>query len=126
MYKNEAFFSRALVTAMKSRGMFVQRIESGETGKGIPDIFAITQGVPMWIELKRIHTTCSDKHTVTITWRPGQQAWLHEVSRRGMVSFTLACFDDGILKIPSSKLFLNNVVPIFACKYYKNISALLN
>lgn len=131
-YRNEAAFSKALCTAMRAKGIFVQRIESGETGKGIPDLFVITKGTPMWIELKRIHGTCSDKRTLEIPWRPGQQAWLNDVSHRGVICLTLACYDDGILKISHANIWHGNKVPatiiskaIGAVVYYKDIRSLL-
>lgn len=123
-YRNEAAFSKALVTAMRNKGIFVQRIESGETGKGIPDLFVITRGVPMWIELKRVHGACHRDY-VEIPWRPGQQAWLHDVTYRGMKCMTLACFDDGILQIPHDTIWNKNLVPVVACRCYKDIRSLL-
>ena len=125
-YRNEAAFSKALCTAMRAKGIFVQRIESGETGKGIPDLFVITKGVPMWIELKRIHTTCSNKRVITIPWRPGQQAWLYDVRARNVATATIACFDDGILRIPHTCLWPSNVVNTSLCDYYKDIRSLLS
>ena len=125
-YRNEAAFSKALVTAMRNKGIFVQRIESGETGKGIPDLFVITKGTPMWIELKRVHDTCSNKPYVEIPWRPGQQAWMNDAQSRGVCCMTLACFDDGILKIQAG-IYHENRVPLgfgFAA-YYKDIRSLL-
>ena len=124
-YRNEAAFSKALVTAMRAKGIFVQRIESGETGKGIPDLFVITKRTPMWIELKRIHDTCSDKFAVDIPWRPGQQAWLSNVSSRGVPTMTLACFNDGILRIPHYTVWTYDRVPVELCDYYKDIRSLL-
>lgn len=126
-YRNEAAFSKALCTAMRNRGIFVQRIESGETGKGIPDLFVITKGVPMWIELKRVHGTCSGKQFLEIPWRPGQQAWLNDVQSRGVTCITLACYDDGIVKIQAG-IYQANRVPMgfgFA-QYYKDIRSLLD
>lgn len=125
-YRNEAAFSKALVTAMRAKGIFVQRIESGETGKGIPDLFIITKGTPMWIELKRIHTTCSGKPFLEIPWRPGQQAWLNDVQSRGVTCMTLACFNDGIVKIRAGIYQANKVPQGFGfSKYYKDIRSLL-
>ena len=124
-YRNEAAFSKALCAAMRAKGIFVQRIESGETGKGIPDLFIITKGTPMWIELKRVHDTCSTKRCVKIPWRPGQQAWLNDVTCRGMECMTLACFDDGILKIEHHTAYTANLVPLQVCRYYKDIRSLL-
>ena len=123
-YRNEAAFSKALVTAMRNKGIFVQRIESGETGKGIPDLFVITKKVPMWIELKRIHGACHRDY-VEIPWRPGQQAWLNDVTKRGMKCMTLACFDDGILMIFHDTIWNKNLVPVQACGFYPSIKELL-
>lgn len=123
-YRNEAAFSKALVTAMRNKGIFVQRIESGETGKGIPDLFVITKKVPMWIELKRVHGACH-RNYVEIPWRPGQQAWLNDVSKRGMQCMTLACFDDGILMIDHHKIWTRNLVPVQVCGFYPDIRSLL-
>lgn len=125
-YRNEAAFSKALVTAMRNKGIFVQRIESGETGKGIPDLFVITKGTPMWVELKRVHDTCSGKQFLEIPWRPGQQAWLNDVQSRGVTCMTLVCYDDGIVKIQAG-IYQANRVPMgfgFA-QYYKDIRSLL-
>lgn len=123
-YRNEAAFSKALVTAMRNKGIFVQRIESGETGKGIPDLFIITKGVPMWIELKRIHGACH-RNYVEIPWRPGQQAWLNDVRNRGVWTATIACFDDGILYIPHDILYPKNLVAVQTVRYYRDIRSLL-
>lgn len=127
-YRNEAAFSKALVTAMRNKGWFVQRIESGETGKGIPDIFAISPThIPMWLELKREHAICSGKRVVEIHWRPGQQSWLTDVNCRGLLTFTLACFDDGILQIPHTHVYTQNLVPAgyAGIAFYKSMKELL-
>jgi len=126
-YRNEAAFSKALCAAMRAKGIFVQRIESGETGKGIPDLFVVTHKTPMWIELKRIHTTCSGKRELDISWRPGQQAWLNDVTMRGVLCITLACYDDGIVRIDHDHIYQANRVPtgFGFTRYYKDIKELL-
>ena len=125
-YKNEAAFSKVLVTSMRNRGWFVQRIESGETGKGIPDIYAVSAGgSSYWLELKRVHKVLGRDLTVEIPWRPGQQSWLHAVTMRNQKCRTLACFDDGILEIPHDVIWPKNVVLIEKCRYYKSIKELL-
>ena len=125
-YKNEAAFSKVLVTSMRNRGWFVQRIESGETGKGIPDIYAVSAGgSSYWLELKRVHKVLGRDLTVEIPWRPGQQSWLHAVTMRNQKCRTLACFDDGILEIPHDVIWPRNIVLIEKCCYYKSIKELL-
>ena len=128
-YRNEAAFSKALVTAMRNKGWFIQRIESGQMGKGIPDVFTISPTrVPMWLELKREHCTCSGKHAIEVHWRPGQQAWLNDVWKRGMLTYTLACFDDGILQIPHDRVYEQNLVAAGWADtvFYKSIKELLS
>lgn len=125
-YKNEAAFSKVLVTSMRNRGWFVQRIESGETGKGIPDIYAVSAGgSSYWLELKRVHKVLGRDLIVEIPWRPGQQSWLHAVTMRNQKCRTLACFDDGILEIPHDVIWPRNIVLIEKCRYYKSIKELL-
>lgn len=125
-YRNEAAFSKALVSVMRRRGWFVQRIESGETGKGIPDIYAIAPTyVPMWLELKREHESLPRSGCVEIHWRPGQQSWLHDVVSRKQLAYTVACFDNGILSIPHYDIWPENKVLLDLCEYSRDISSLL-
>jgi len=90
-FPNEHAFSTYLVKQLKNAGQFVQRIESGLTGKGIPDIFAIIDGQPMWIELKREHYKIGECNK--ISWRPGQRAWLRRAGI-SMMCYTIVMFDD--------------------------------
>lgn len=126
-YRNEAAFSKALVTALRNKGWFVQRIESGETGKGIADIYTVSPtGVAMWLELKRVHMNIPSKiNFVDIPWRPGQQAWLSVLHTYRQKVFTLACFDNGILRIPHHTVWQQNLVLIDECTYFKDIRSLL-
>lgn len=125
-YRNEAAFSNALVKAMRARGWFVQRIESGTTGKGIPDLFTITpSNVALWLELKREHGRLPGTGSVLIHWRPGQQAWLNDVTKRKQRAFTIACFDNGILTIPHTEIWREDKVLLNLCYYSKDIKELL-
>lgn len=126
-YRNEAAFSKALVTALRNKGWFVQRIESGETGKGIADIYTVSPtGVAMWLELKRVHMNIPSKiNFVDIPWRPGQQAWLSVLYTYKQKVFTLACFDNGILRIPHHTVWQQNLVLIDECTYFKDVRSLV-
>lgn len=115
-YRNEAAFSKAVVTYLRKQGYFVQRIESGLTGRGIPDIYCITPtGVPIWLELKREHCSALYGMDVYISWRPGQQSWLTDVTHRKQIAYTLACFDDVILQISHYAPYKDNRVPLSRC-----------
>lgn len=122
-YRNEAEFSKSLVSAMRNKGIFVQRIESGIMGRGIPDIYAIVGKQAIWIELKRVHHIMHLQET--IPWRPGQQAWLHEVWKRGQLCMTLCCFDDCILRISPDKIYPNNTVTTTQHSRYGTLTSLL-
>ncbi len=126
-YRNEAAFSKALVTTLRNKGWFIQRIESGETGKGIADIYAVSPtGIAMWLELKRVHMNIPSKiNFVDIPWRPGQQAWLSVLHTYKQKVFTLACFNNGILRIPHHTVWQQNLVLIDECTYFKDVRSLV-
>lgn len=115
-YRNEAEFSKAVVVLLRGAGWFVQRIETGTTGKGVPDIYAISPTrTPVWIELKRERSSLGGvMHSpVLIHWRSGQQGWMMQAQRMGQRCMTLACFDDFILRILHDKYYKGNqVIPI--------------
>lgn len=94
-YSRESEFSTYVVSTLRRHSYFVQRIETGYTGRGVPDIYCISpQGKPYWIELKRCH-----KLTDKIPWRPGQLAWMKTVYNYKQTVFTLVCFDDTLCRI---------------------------
>ena len=110
-YRNEAAFSNALTKYLRSHHWFVQRIESGQTGRGIPDIYCISpEGHAFWFELKRMHATFRKGQWYAIPWRPGQQAWLHSANKYQQQAFTLCCFDNCIAVIPHNHIYKDGVV----------------
>lgn len=122
-YKNEAEFSRRIVDIARRAGWFVQRIETGALGRGVPDIYSIAPGgKAVWLELKRIHGDLG--RTNVIPWRPGQQAWLHEVTRRGQLAFTLACFDDAVVQISHDRLWPHNTILYGTCRIYRDLPSI--
>lgn len=125
-YRNEAAFSRAVCAHLKKKGYFVQRIETGSTGRGVPDIYCISpDGTALWLELKRVHTNAKGKLKVQIPWRPGQQAWLYAVSKiYKQKCYTLAAFNDCILLISHLTLHNEDMVIVRDCKIIFTISAL--
>lgn len=122
-YRNENAFSKALITSMKNKGIFAQRIESGLTGRGIPDIYAIVGRTPVWIELKRVHKKC--QRYEIIPWRPGQQAWLNKVTALGQQAITLCCFDDCIVKIKHDIIYKQDVVDTSYCEMFYSLKEVL-
>lgn len=128
-YKSEAEFSKAFCLHLRKKGWFVQRIESGLTGKGIPDIYAVSpNNVPWWFELKRNRgeEICRATNPVYIHWRPGQQPWLHDLTKRKQHCATIACFDDALLYIKHNEIFKGNkITPYFDCAVLESFSALV-
>jgi penicillin-binding protein-related factor A (putative recombinase) len=61
-----------------------QRIETGMTGSGVPDVNGCAKGKEFWIELKEIHSGNS------LTLRPMQVAWLCKRAMNGGQVFVLA------------------------------------
>jgi|TARA_R110001606_G_scaffold187003_1_gene334584 penicillin-binding protein-related factor A (putative recombinase) len=61
-----------------------QRIETGMTGSGVPDVNGCAKGKEFWIELKEIHSGNS------LTLRPMQVAWLSKRAIYGGQVFVLA------------------------------------
>lgn len=56
--------------------ILLQRIESGGTGLGIPDIYFVTFCKKGWIELKEIPYIPKGNKNIKIPFRPGQLAWI--------------------------------------------------
>lgn len=73
--------------------MHVQRVETGGTGRGIPDFNACCDGVEFWVELKVVN---SGKK---IGLRPEQVGWLVKRSMYGGRCFVL-------VRTPDADIFL--------------------
>ena len=62
----------------------LQRIETGITGSGVPDVNGCKKGKEFWVELKEIHSGNS------LTLRPMQVSWLAKRAMYGGQVFVLA------------------------------------
>ena len=69
-----------------------QRIETGLTGSGVPDVNGCAKGKEFWIELKEIHSGKS------LTLRSMQVAWMAKRSAVGGQVFVLAR-KQGVIKL---------------------------
>jgi hypothetical protein len=67
--------------------MILQRIESGQTGYGIPDVFYHAKEHSGWIELKE--ATISKKQVVTMRFQPNQIKWLDTLHKKGGNAFVV-------------------------------------
>ena len=70
-------------------GSFVQRIESGPVGLGIPDLWIKTWKVGAWGELKIVRLS----DIIVIPWRPLQVTWLERNHVMGGTSILFAFYE---------------------------------
>ena len=68
----------------------LQRIETGLTGSGVPDVNGCTKGKEFWVELKEIHSGNQ------LTLRPMQISWIAKRAMHGGQVFVLARKNDEI------------------------------
>ena len=101
-YKTESRLRNQLVNELRLEGFEVQSIESGMTGRGIPDVFfAKLSGVQQyefnfhgWIELKNITTELRDP--VVIDFRAGQYEWLMRFAGAGVNVYLIVSCSEGL------------------------------
>lgn len=112
MYKTEHEFSKSLSDRLTKAGLMVTRIESHNTGNGIPDMFVCGRGLDTWLELKNdLKLSVKDKE-IKVAWRPGQVAWMYTYfqKHRTKSCLTLVAASDGIFIIPMIKPFKQHTV----------------
>lgn len=110
MYRSEQAFSKSFLTMIKKHCGIVQRIESGTTGRGIPDIYCRFQSVEQWIELKNDNRQSIYNAVYEIHWRPGQRGWHYEYyTVSGRVVLTICAMRDGYVVVPLRRLLKNPV-----------------
>lgn len=112
MYKTEHDFSKSLSDRLAKARLMVTRIESHNTGNGIPDIFVCGKGLDTWLELKNdLKLSITDK-AIKVAWRPGQIAWMYTYFQKHMTKncLTLVAASDGIFIIPMTATFKDHTV----------------
>ena len=112
MYKTEHDFSKSLSDKLAKAGLMVTRIESHNTGNGIPDIFVCGRGLDTWLELKNDPKLSIKDKVIKVAWRPGQVAWMHTYfqKHRTKCCLTLVAVSDGIFIIPMTATFKDHTV----------------
>ena len=112
MYKTEHEFSKSLSDRLAKAGLMVTRIESHNTGNGIPDIFVCGRGLDTWLELKNDTKLSVKDKVIKVAWRPGQVAWMYTYfqKHRAKSCLTLVAASDGIFIIPMTATFKDHVV----------------
>ena len=112
MYKTEHDFSKSFSDRLAKARLMVTRIESHNTGNGIPDIFVCGRGLDTWLELKNDPKLSIKDKVIKVAWRPGQVAWMYTYFQKHMFKncLTIVAASDGIFIIPMTKVFVNRLV----------------
>ena len=112
MYKTEHDFSKSFSDRLAKARLMVTRIESHNTGNGIPDIFVCGRGLDTWLELKNDPKLSIKDKVIKVAWRPGQVAWMYTYFQKHMFKncLTIVAASDGIFIIPMTKVFVNHLV----------------
>ena len=112
MYKTEHEFSKSLSDRLAKAGLMVTRIESHNTGNGIPDMFVCGRGLDTWLELKNDPKLSVKDKVIKVAWRPGQVAWMYTYfqKHRTKSCLTLVAASDGIFIIPMTAIYKDHVV----------------
>lgn len=112
MYKTEHEFSKSLSARLTKEHIMITRIESHNTGNGIPDMFVCGRGLDTWLELKNDNKLSIKDTRVKVAWRPGQIAWAYTYFQKHITKncLTLVSVSDGIFIIPMIMPFKDHVV----------------
>lgn len=112
MYKTEHDFSKSFSDRLAKARLMVTRIESHNTGNGIPDMFVCGRGLDTWLELKNDPKLSIKDKVIKVAWRPGQLAWMYTYFQKHMFKncLTLVAASDGIFVIPMTEIFTNHIV----------------
>lgn len=112
MYKTEHEFSKSLSDRLTKAGLMVTRIESHNTGNGIPDMFVCGHGLDTWLELKNDPKLSIKDKVIKVAWRPGQVAWMYTYfqKHRTKSCLTLVAVSDGVFIIPMTATFKDHIV----------------
>ncbi len=97
-YNSEAQLVKHIKTRLfkLGRNIMFQKIESGGTSLGIPDVYYRTYKGGGWIEFKTGLWPKKLSTTIEPKYRPGQLKWLNHNSRLNGKSFLIIQFDEEI------------------------------
>ena len=112
MYKTEHDFSKSFSGRLAKARLMVTRIESHNTGNGIPDMFVCGYGLDTWLELKNDPKLSIKDKQIKVAWRPGQLAWMYTYFQKHMFKncLTIVAASDGIFVIPMTSAFKDHIV----------------
>lgn len=92
--KPEARFRQLVMKKLRDANVFAWAIETGETGRGIPDIYMVQNGKPTWVELKAMPAVRMESER-KVPFRPLQHSWLARNDAEGGLSVVGVRYADG-------------------------------
>lgn len=112
MYKTEHEFSRSFSDRLAKARLMVTRIESHNTGNGIPDMFVCGHGLDTWLELKNDPKLSIKDKQIKVAWRPGQIVWMYTYFQKHIKKccLTIVAASDGIFIVPMTSAFKDHIV----------------
>ena len=112
MYKSEHEFSKSLSDRLVKAKLMITRVESHNTGNGIPDMFVCGQGLDTWLELKNDPKLSIKNCIIKVAWRPGQIVWTYTYFQKHLTKccLTLVACSDGIFIVPMTSAFKDHIV----------------
>lgn len=112
MYKTEHDFSKSFLDRLAKARLMVTRIESHNTGNGIPDIFVCGHGLDTWLELKNDPKLSIKDKQIKVAWRPGQIVWMYTYFQKHITKccLTIVAASDGIFIVPMTSAFKDHIV----------------
>lgn len=127
---DENKFRTTLCNKLKSAGIFTQKIEARDMGRGIPDMLMVNKEGLKLIELKDEDCKLDLKADhVIVHWRPGQQAWAHELyisSKQKECVTTIIQYTNCYVLINMTKYFEYDAVYSHEYLRFDTIKELLN
>ena len=97
---NETKLNQRILHLMRhnnSNRILGQRVETGVTGLGVPDIFFRSRRCDGWIESKAFAWPTLKETYIKIPYRPGQLGWISLYREKGGKVFLVCLIDNGRL-----------------------------
>lgn len=125
MFNSETEFRTALCKALDAKGFFTQKLEVEGMNVGVPDLFVGKNYIQEFFELKLEKTPAPKKgKSVTVHWRPGQQAWAYKYFKRvNKPVFTIVQYNDSLAVLSLfGTIYKDNVVDRDSFAWYTDIN----
>lgn len=87
--KTEKEFRKVIEPMLKELNVFIQPIETGGTGVGVPDLYCCYKSFSFWIEFKIGNLSIDGLFIKNCLFQAGQLLWHTRLARYGGTSFIM-------------------------------------